>query len=781
MSTPRLRFCRVTKPINPWVRSLLLTLFVMGMGCGLFWGILRLLPAPPLLGDLSESRIVTDRDGTWLTVTLNDEGQYRRFVTIDALAPALKAATLRYEDQYFYQHPGVNPVSLIRAAWASLWGRPIGASTITMQVARLRLGLNTRTLTGKLSQILWALRYEAHYSKATILATYLNLAPYGGNVEGAEAAAHLYFGKAAKDLTPVEAVSLSVVPQNPVKRAPLTGVDFISSRNRALDLAQTQGALSARLVLVAKADTTRPTWHWPFFEPHVTRHVLATEKKARVHTTIDKTLSENVRQLLRQTRSEFASPQPNGAVFVMDGRTGDVLVHVGSADFFDTDAQGQVDGLLARRSPGSTLKPFIYSEALEKGLIHSESLVFDIPLTQAGWTPENADGTFMGPMRAAPALALSRNLPAIRLFSDTQGALYELLTKVGVPLKDKDHYGLSLALGTAEVSPVTLAQLYSAFVNDGLLQVPRYDVNDTPSQPLHRLMSPEVAWITRHMLLTPNGVEDAWERDQPNPTVTYFKTGTSHGRRDAWTVGTVGPYVVVVWLGHFSGASHAALQGPTAAAPLFLTIAERLKAHPLYGTLIREWVDTRPARVSTLSVCDETGDASRDRQGDVRCSRTRLAYVIPGVSPVLETGFWVKRPVDKETGAVLCTQEAGKTTLRYVLTWPDFLRPYVPQTQAPKVCEKTTATHATASFTWVSPAAGQRYLTGTASRTEATVLGEVRTPTPQTLAWFDGDRFLGHFPSNRPVVLTLKGGVHVLSVQIPNGARQTRTIEVKSP
>ena len=329
----------------------------------------RRAPKPPLLEKIPFSAAVFARDGEILSLDRAEDGIFRLPATREAIPASVVDATLRYEDRYFYRHPGINPVSLARAAWTSLTGkRPIGASTVTMQLARRLLNIDSRTIEGKWAQIEAALRYEAHYTKDEILTAYLSLVPYGGNIEGIEAASQLYFGKPAADLTTAEAVALSVVPQNPVKRNPVDGPDFEKARARAGATALQSGAVTTRIAPALEAPMTVRR-RIPFEAPHFTRRVRAAQpERAIIRTGLSLSLNRGIETVLTDAVERSASfGIGNAAAMVIDARTMKVTGYVGSADFFSDEIAGEVDGAAALRSPGSTLKPFVYALALDQG------------------------------------------------------------------------------------------------------------------------------------------------------------------------------------------------------------------------------------------------------------------------------------------------------------------------------------------------------------------------------------------------------------------------------
>src|SRR5437588_7812260 len=440
------RFRKLARVIKaPWARSLVL----LGMTACFVW---LLLPKPSLLEGVSFSQCVRDRNGKLLRVTLTSDQKFRVWTPLPQIAPGLIDATLRFEDKYYRHHPGVNPIALLRSALNLRGGGAhSGASTITMQLARLRYHLCTRTLGGKFVQIIRALELERHYSKAEILEAYLNLAPYGRNIEGIGAASQIYFDKPASRLTRPEAVALSVIPQSPTRRAL-----FVARDNRSLDSAQgnwydrakINRQFSARL-FSARAQTERK-----FLAPHFVQQVLATEKnRGEIITTLDLAKQQLIeRRITDYIQTNRGRGIQNAAALLVDTRTMDVLAQIGSADFFNSEIQGQVDGTRAPRSPGSTLKPFVYALALEQGLIHPLSILSDAPHSFGDYNPENFDREFLGPIHATDALARSRNIPAVALAARlSHPTLYEFLRIGEVRLPHpEEFYGLALPLGGAE-------------------------------------------------------------------------------------------------------------------------------------------------------------------------------------------------------------------------------------------------------------------------------------------------------------------------------------------
>jgi len=625
------------------------------------WLVLVFVPCPHPLEGRGFSRCVTDRNGELLRLSLAPDQKYRIRISLEQIPPEALNAVLEYEDRYFWWHPGVNPLSLLRAAVnMALGGRRMGGSTITMQVARLAYGLKTGSLPDKLRQIGMALHLERHYSKADILEAYFNLAPYGGNVEGLGAAALIYFHKSASRLNEDESAALMLVPQNPVARRP-------SSRNAAfMEAARRQwhgNTEYAPLRVFSPADL-------PFAAPHLCAELLAQAKAddpTELRSTLDLAIQGRLEsELARYTARHAAYGLNNAAALLVHWPSMEVRALVGSARFHDASIQGQVDGTRARRSPGSTLKPFIYALGLEQGLIHPQSLMADSPRSFAGYDPENFDKSFRGPLSAAAALRSSRNVPALSLAARLHPDLYDFLRRADVRfLSDRDHYGLSLVLGGAEVTMREMAGLYAMLANGGVWRPLRLSAAETGGQESRTLLSPEAAFVCLKML--EENTPDRLIPSQGGAVLPLrFKTGTSNGFRDAWAAGLFGPYVLVIWVGNFDNTSNPLLVGGLAAAPLFTDVARALAAaQPMRDTS----AFPQPGlNVEETEVCTATGDLDTSL-----CDDTCMTWYIPGVSPLRSSGIFRRIHVDKVTGLRACAPEQGRTEEKIWEFWPSDL------------------------------------------------------------------------------------------------------------
>ncbi len=525
----------------------------------------------PLAPAQQVSTTIVDRHGKLLRAYAMADGRWR--LPVDArtgVDPGYLKLLLAYEDRRFYSHAGVDPFALGRAAFQLVTRGHIvsGGSTITMQLARLMEPRRERSVYAKLRQMVRAVEIERQLTKDQILDLYLALAPFGGNLEGIRAASIAYFGKEPKRLSLAEAALLVALPQSPENRRLDRYPDVARiARDRVLDRMVEDGRVAIEDAAQAKSvPVSRMRKPMPILAPHSADQAMATVKDTPVIAlTVDSGLQKTLEALARD-RAIALGPNISVAIIAVDNESGDVLARVGSADYFDDRRAGQVDMTRAVRSPGSTLKPFIYGLAFEDGFVHPESLIDDRPIRFGSYAPENFDMTFQGTVPVRKALQLSLNVPAIALL-DRVGAsrLSSRLKQAGASLvlpKDEAP-GLAMGLGGIGVTLQDLAQLYSGLARLGSTRPLREIVGtrDEPRDPL-RLMDQVAAWQVGNVLIgTPppeNGVHSR----------IAFKTGTSYGYRDAWSVGFDGRITIAVWVGRPDGAPVPGLVGRTAAAPI---------------------------------------------------------------------------------------------------------------------------------------------------------------------------------------------------------------------
>jgi penicillin-binding protein 1C len=517
---------------------------------------------------LDVSKVVLDRDGRLLRAYATKEGRWRLPAAVEDVDPRFLRLLFAYEDKRFYHHIGIDPIALARAAVQFVENREIvsGGSTLTMQVARLLEPRRERSIGAKLHQIVRALELEWTLSKRQILSLYLTLAPYGGNLEGVRAAALAYFAKEPKRLTLGEAALLVALPQSPELRRPDRHAEAArAARDRVLDRAEKAGAVPRDEIRRAKAE---PVPHrrvpMPVFAPHSADAVTSALPDLDVYRlTIDLDLQKRLEALARE-RAQALGPDISVAILAVDNATGEVRARVASADYFDARRAGQVDMTRAIRSPGSTLKPFIYGLAFEDGFLHPETLIDDRPVRYGSYAPENFDLTFQGRVSIRKALQLSLNVPAVAVL-DRLGPsrLSARLTQAGAQLvlPAMEAPGLAMGLGGVGVTLEDLTMLYRDLAAGGDAMPLRERAGD-PQPVARRLVDPVAAWYVGNILFGTPPPENA-----PHGRVA-FKTGTSYGYRDAWSVGFDGRMTIGVWVGRPDGAPVAGLVGRSAAAPI---------------------------------------------------------------------------------------------------------------------------------------------------------------------------------------------------------------------
>ena len=556
----------------------------------------HLFPFPWEMLDRPESSIlITDRSGRTLLELVGRDGQRRRPVPLTEMSPWLTKAVLAIEDERFESHGGVDLCAVVRAIGQNLWARRTvsGASTITMQLCKM-IDERPRTWSAKLVEAFRALQLERRRTKSEILADYLNLIPCGGNLRGVEAASQAYFGKSASQLSLGEAALLAGLPQSPNRYAPDRHPDAACRRRdtvlrRMLQLGQiSQSQCDDALrepLLVGSRSVPLPC------APHAAWMALA-ERPTGGRTTIDLDWQRDVEALVRDHAATLPE-DADAAVVVLDVATGEIVALVGSVNERDP-MDGQVNGATARRSPGSTLKPFLYAAAFEALRLSPESQVDDIPIERAGWTPANFDRTHRGSITAAEALRQSLNVPAITI---TEGLglprCLGVLESVGLKLPPdaEARGGLAVATGGLEATLLELTNAYATLARDGVHRETRLFC-DAPaslgsSDDSARVLDANVCRAISAILSSEQRCPRGWE-SLPEGHRPWFawKTGTSSGRRDAWAIGHNGRFAIGVWVGFFHGAGHREFVGRDAAEPLLSS---------LFGSTSFRVVTTSPA------------------------------------------------------------------------------------------------------------------------------------------------------------------------------------------
>jgi len=735
--------------------------------------VLALLPRPEIYQQgHGWSRAVMDRHGKLLHLSMAADSRYRLRTSLDQISPEWIEATLAKEDRWFHWHPGINPVAMVRAAWGVITGRRAGgASTLTMQVARLRWGIDSSSVQGKLVQMFRAIQLERHYTKDEILEAYFNLAPYGGNVEGAGAAARLWCGRDAAQVTRREAIALSVIPQSPSSRHPV----FPSDARR---IAVAQGRLSVMLEKNAdlRADplagefTLSPDGPPPHEAPHFCRRVMRGNPEMTIHSTLDFAMQQELERGIEAYLGRSSEVGlSNACAILVHAPSREVLAYVGSADYMDRAIHGMVDGVRALRSPGSAVKPFIFGLALDQGLAHPRSLLTDEPMHFRDYNPENFEGEFLGPIHADEALVRSRNIPAVALANRLAGGgLYQFLQDGGVGLpKPPGHYGLALALGGFGISPEQIARLYAALADDGKPKPLVFSTREKPHNSVSKsLLSAQARFLVLDMMrgAANLGIDDGFSRS--NPSVAW-KTGTSHGFRDAWAIGVRGDYVLVVWLGNFNGRGNNALIARKCAVPLMFDLFARLQ---LEGKPV-----TPPDGVRQVELCVVSGELPGPW-----CRQLSSGWFIPGVSPISLCQLHREILVDSLTGKRVARDD-GRPGLRREIHefWPPDMLELFRQAGLPRRSppEPENGTDTLAGINHgevpriVSPLAGRIYQ----SDGDHISLRARVAPGVAKCYWFSGEAFIGASDSGNALGWKPAPGSHKLRVIDDHG----RTAEMQ--
>ena len=651
----------------------------------LLWGADRVWPLPLPQDDLA--RVVLAEDGTPLWRFADANGVWRYPVQTHEVSPYYLDALLTYEDRWFYQHPGVNPLALARATWQNLTGARVvsGGSTLSMQVARL-LDPHSRTFHGKLRQLWRTAQLEWHLSKAEILNLYLNRAPFGGTLQGVAAASWAYLGKSPSQLTHAEAALLAVLPQAPSRLRPDRHPQRAQeARDKVLRrLAEFQvwpqsavdEALEEPLLLAPRLE--------PSLAPLLARRLNRPDSPPLIRTTLDATLQRRLEDLLLGWRARLPE-HTSAAILVVEEESMAVRAYLGSVDINDAKRFGHVDMISALRSPGSTLKPFLYGMALDDGLIHSESLLQDVPRRYGDYRPGNFSMGFTGAVPASTALSSSLNLPAVQLLEAYGPKRFAAEMRIGgVPLAlpALAEPNLALILGGAGSRLEDLMSGYSAFARDGKSATLRLQPDDTLRE--RPLLSPGSAWIVRRILSGQARPDRDPRAELVQRPVLAWKTGTSYGFRDAWAIG-VGPrYLIGVWIGRPDGTPVPGQFGLASAAPLMLQVHDVLTNRDSQRGISAP-VKPVPANVGVAAICWPLGQPMS--RSDPNCRRQRFAWTLDNTTPPtlqaldqpLSVGLMESVWVNAK--GLRVDAHCPGAELKNIALWPAPLEPWLPRVE----------------------------------------------------------------------------------------------------
>jgi penicillin-binding protein 1C len=754
------------------------------------WVRLGPLPDGLLLLDEHTSTEVVARDGESLRESLSAEGQRSRRLDPGRLPETLVRATLAAEDARFFHHPGIDPLALARALWHDARaGRMIeGGSTLTHQAVKVLIHRD-RSAAGKLREALLALRLEHQLTKREILALYLSVAPYGNQLQGAEAASQAYFGTSAENLTPAQAALLAGLPQRPTALDPYRHEAAARRRQQwVLERMRGLGLLSAEDYETARQERLRIVRsERAFLAPHFAERVLAVAgpPPRRIETTLDASLQREVAGIVDRHRARLLSHGAyNVAVAVLDNRTSEWRAWEGSGDYLDQDHGGAIDGVVTPRQPGSALKPFTYALAFEQGYTPA-SVLPDLPahfptaVSGVLYSPRNYDGVFRGPLRARAALAGSENVPAVWLLSRTGVPdLLRVLRRVGLTTLEKtpDYYGYALTMGDAEVRLDELVAAYAAIARGGSWRRPvsvRRVVRDASIEEAalaseERVLSPRAAFWLADVLSDDEARAYIFgaggSLDFPFPVAV--KTGTSQAYHDNWTIGFTRDVTVGVWVGNFDRTPLRNSSGITGAAPIFHDVMVAAQARVAGSTPAPgDPLVDRPSDLAPRTLCALSG-----REATPYCPRLTTEW-IPADRPAMPCR-WHRRSSD-----------------RVVVDWPPAYRAWARQQgllvsgsdrlvpAAASVTKAVTARAAAAAarLRIVNPPPGATYLFDPTLRAQFQTLPlrAVAEASAATLTWEVDGRAVGTSSADRALDWPLARGEHTVAVSDGRAREET--------
>jgi penicillin-binding protein 1C len=728
------------------------------------------------------SRVYLSRKGRLLRLTTNTKDFYQVWFEQEHFPETLKKAILELEDRHFYLHPGVNPFSIINAVGEKLFlGKRLrGASTITMQLARIMYRLKTRSVLGKLKQMLLAFYLEVSLSKEEILQAFLNLAPMGRNIHGFGTASLIYFDRPLGQLSTQELLLLTSLPQNPARMG--FRKSFIAPKYH-----QDRAALLFENLYNKKSPYSfgdiemRSIEELPFRAPHLVDQL---EAQADSHQTIFNTsLDLNVQQkfngiIKRYTTARKKDGVNNAVVMLLDWVENEVIAYHGSADFFNKDISGQVNGTLMLRSPGSTLKPFAYALGMDQGLIYPSLIIHDAPSMYK--LPQNFDKKFLGPITVKRALNESRNVPAVVLSSQLTGpTFHQFLKNTGVDdLKQQDFYGHTLVLGSKEMSMQHILKYYAALARNGKFKDYSFLKNQKQTDQGINIFSEESAVLIKSILKDtsrPNFQSSPYQIFKDD---VYWKTGTSWGYRDSWTFGIQGRYALGVWVGDFSGSGLDRFVGLRTAAPLFFNLLDSL---PRKQRREKTFWHNYAAKIEKVKVCPVSG-----LRRSKHCPHERTAEIIAGVSPSKVCDNHRPVLISKKTGLRSCLEEKTETQMKVYEFWPSHVQRLYEQIglflQGPpaysKTCQHQDHSKKGIPPKIVYPKKNEKFILSREQNSGMFVFNASAEVGIKKLYWYSKQKFLGSSSPHEPIQVALKAGSHSIRVVDDLGRSNSKMVQV---
>lgn len=541
--------------------------------------------------NIEYSKIYFSDNKTPIRMKLSKDGYWRFYTSNEELPELLKKSILTFEDRYFYNHFGINPFSLFRAIYNNITNASrIGASTITMQVVRI-VEPKPRTYLNKIIELFKAIQLELSFSKDEILNIYFNKAPYGGNIEGVRAASYFYFAKEPKELTISEMAILTTIPKNPNKNRPDRQKNLASKRDKVVEKLYTKNLIDNSKFKRAKKEPIYSIRNKHLFDMVQYTNLLKSDKKTDIFTSIDYKMQKYLQNYLKQETVKYNQYNLfNSAAVVIDNKTLEIKAYVASNDFFDKKNGGENNGVSMKKSPGSTLKPFVYALALDQGLITPNRTLLDIPMNFNGYLPQNYNKEFNGKISAKEALKLSLNLPVLDLQNQLgKNSLYEMLEKVGIGInKIKSKYGLSIAVGGVDLSLMELTKLYTILANQGEYKYSK-----------QKIFTKEASYLISNILADGYRSKfDGYWKSSLNSKKIAFKTGTSGDAKHLYTIGYTPKYTVGLWFGNFDGKKTLGeLTGSNTVSNSLIQIFENIEKK-------NSWF-TKPNTIKTEAICTD--------------------------------------------------------------------------------------------------------------------------------------------------------------------------------
>lgn len=742
------------------------------------------------------STIVYSADNKMMNAFLSPDDKWRIRVEFEEVSPQLIEAIIYKEDKYFYYHPGVNPVAIFKAAAKNLVSGKItsGASTITMQVARL-ISPGDRNIRSKMREAFRALQLEFHYSKKHILTMYFNLLPYGGNIEGIKAASLIYFEQEPAELSPAQIAMLTVIPNNPNVLMPQNRTALMNKRNTWLLRLGKAGIFNNQEIDDALAESfeskryslPRKTQHLSYrlilesqrnkIKDHKgCEAILAPDRSDRIYSTIDLATQNKVESSVTNYIRGLRTLQiTNCAVIVLDNRNMQVKAYAGSAGFDEDQFYGQVDGVKALRSPGSTLKPALYMMAFDRGITSPKSVVTDVPINIGGYRPENYDESYRGTVTIEKALSLSLNVPAV-----------EMLDKVGVVdfssmlsnanfkwiAKNQKNTGLSLILGGCGTTLEELAGLYASFANHGSFRKLKYVKGSQNESPVNIGSTGSTYMITEILTELKRPDLPSEYVDAANLPRIAWKTGTSYGRRDAWAVGYNAENTVAVWVGNFDGKGVPELNGSDCAVPLLFMIFNQLNSRQ------KDWFFPTKDTDFRL-VCSETGMVP-----DTFCHDRVMESFLPGISPSVRCNHLKPVFTNSDESITYCSEclpAKGFKTKLYPNYQPELISYYeemqIPFSHMPDHNHACNALSEEPGPYVTSLTDGAEYLVFEGRKQKLMLKSNCENGV-KTVFWYVDKKFLGKCSPSEVIYLQAEKGKHIITCADDKGRTSSISITV---